>query len=150
MNPLAIAAAAAEMDGLTFLRAMAAGEIPPAPIATLLDFADIPELEEGRIVFRGVPNEHHYNPIGVVHGGYAMTLLDSAMGCAVHSTLPAGTAYTSLEVKVNFVRPITLDTGPYWLPATWCTAARGSPRRRAASSPRPPASCSRTRPRPCS
>ena len=112
MNPLAIAATAAQMDGLPFLRAMAAGEITPAPIATLLDFADIPELEEGRIVFRGTPKEEHYNPIGVVHGGWAMTLLDSAMGSAVHTTLPAGTGYTSLEVKTNFTRPITLDTGP--------------------------------------
>jgi uncharacterized protein (TIGR00369 family) len=112
MNPLAIAATAAEMDGLSFMRAMAAGEIPPAPIASLLDFADIPELDEGRVVFRGRPAPEHYNPIGMVHGGYALTLLDSAMGCAAHTTLPAGTAYTSLEIKVNFVRPITLETGP--------------------------------------
>jgi len=112
MNPLAIAASAAEMDGLAFIRAIAAGEIPPAPIAELLGFADIPEVEEGRVVFRGTPTSHHYNPIGTVHGGLAMTLLDSAMGCAVHTTLPAGTAYTSLEVKANFVRAITVDRGP--------------------------------------
>jgi uncharacterized protein (TIGR00369 family) len=69
------------------------------------------ELEEGRAVFTVEPAEYHYNPIGVVHGGLAATLLDSAMGCAVHSTLPAGAGYTTLEVKVNFVRPLTAETG---------------------------------------
>ena len=69
------------------------------------------EAEEGRVVFSAVPGEQHYNPIGVVHGGLALTLLDSAMGCAVHSTLPVGGAYTTLEVKVNFARAITRDTG---------------------------------------
>jgi len=64
------------------------------------------------VTFVGEPGEHLYNPIGVVHGGFAMTLLDSAMGCAVHTTLGVGEAYTTLEAKVNFVRPITLETGP--------------------------------------
>jgi uncharacterized protein (TIGR00369 family) len=112
MNALAIAAQGAQMDGLAFMRAMAAGEIPPAPIAATLGFDDIVELDEGHAVFRYTPREEHYNPIGSVHGGIAMTLLDSALGCAVHTTLPAGTGYTTLEVKTNFVRALTVDTGP--------------------------------------
>ena len=63
-------------------------------------------------MFTAVPDESHYNPIGSVHGGFYATLLDSVCGCAVHSTLPAGQAYTSLELKVSFLRPITVDTGP--------------------------------------
>jgi uncharacterized protein (TIGR00369 family) len=112
VNPLAIAATAAELDGLSFLRAMAKGDIPPAPIAQHLGFADIREIEHGHVVFRGVPKAEYFNPIGSIHGGWAMTLLDSAMGCAVHTSLPAGTAYTSLEVKTNFTRKIGLETGP--------------------------------------
>jgi uncharacterized protein (TIGR00369 family) len=110
VNAVALAAAGAELDGLSFLRAIASGELPAPPIARLLGF-DVVEVEEGRVVFACTPREDHYNPIGVVHGGLAMTLLDSAMGCAVHSTLPAGVPYTSLEVKTNFVRPLTADTG---------------------------------------
>jgi uncharacterized protein (TIGR00369 family) len=98
------------VTGLEFLRAIAAGELPGAPIAELLGFAPV-EAEEGRVVFAAVPDERHYNPIGTVHGGLAATLLDSAMGCAVHSTLPAGAGYTTLELKVNFTRPITTETG---------------------------------------
>jgi uncharacterized protein (TIGR00369 family) len=110
-DPLAAAARGRELDGMGHLRAMVDGDVPPPPIAVLLGFEPV-ELEEGRVVFGGDPGEHLYNPIGVVHAGWAMTLLDSAMGCAVHSTLPAGTGYTTLETKVNLVRPITLDTGP--------------------------------------
>jgi uncharacterized protein (TIGR00369 family) len=69
------------------------------------------ELEEGRVIFEGEPGEEHYNPIGVVHGGYAATLLDSALGCAVHTTLPAGVGYTSLGLEVKYLRPIERDTG---------------------------------------
>jgi uncharacterized protein (TIGR00369 family) len=98
------------MTGLEFLRAIAAGELPGAPIAELLGFEPV-EAEEGRVVFAAIPDARHYNPIGTVHGGLAATLLDSAMGCAVHSTLPAGVGYTTLELKVNFTRPITTDTG---------------------------------------
>jgi len=75
-----------------------------------MDF-QLVELEEGRAVFAVDPAEYHYNPIGVVHGGLAATLLDSAMGCAVHSMLPAGTGYTTLELKVNFIRAMTAETG---------------------------------------
>jgi uncharacterized protein (TIGR00369 family) len=112
VNPLRLAAAGAELDGLSFLHAIASGELPPAPIAETLGFADIREVEEGRVVFRGVPADAYFNPIGSIHGGWAMTLLDSAMGCAVHSTLPAGSGYTSLEVKTNFTRRIGVETGP--------------------------------------
>jgi uncharacterized protein (TIGR00369 family) len=98
------------VTGLEVLRAIAAGELPGAPIAELLGFEPI-EAEEGRVVFAAVPEAKHYNPIGSVHGGLAATLLDSAMGCAVHSTLPAGVGYTTLELKVNFTRPITAETG---------------------------------------
>ena len=110
MNAAALAAVGVELDGLAFLRRIASGELPPPPMATLLGF-DIAELEAGRVTFSCTPAEQHYNPIGMVHGGLAMTLLDSAMGCAVHSTLPAGSAYTTLEVKTNFVRALTAGTG---------------------------------------
>ena len=109
-DPLIGAAAAPTMAGIDFLRAMAAGEVPPPPIAVLLGM-DIAEVEEGRIVFTVEPSEYHYNPIGTVHGGVASTLLDSAMGCAVQSMLPAGTGYTTVELRVNFVRALTTATG---------------------------------------
>jgi uncharacterized protein (TIGR00369 family) len=98
------------MTGLELLRAIAAGEAPGAPIAELMGFEPV-EAQEGRVVFAAVPGPEHYNPIGAVHGGLAATLLDSAMGCAVHTTLPEGVGYTTLELKVNYTRPITSDTG---------------------------------------
>jgi len=98
------------MSGFEFLQKIVAGELPQPPLASLMDF-QIVELAEGRAVFAVDPAEYHYNPIGVVHGGLAATLLDSAMGCAVHSMLPAGTGYTTLELKVNFIRAITAETG---------------------------------------
>jgi uncharacterized protein (TIGR00369 family) len=98
------------MSGLAFMRAIRDGELPPPPIAALMGMT-VTDVDEGRAVFAAEPAEFHYNPIGVVHGGLAATLLDSALGCAVQTTLEAGVAYTTLEVKVNFVRPITLDTG---------------------------------------
>ena len=98
------------MSGLEFLQKIVSGELSPPPLAALMNF-DLVELREGYAVFAIDPAEYHYNPIGVVHGGVAATLLDSAMGCAVHSTLPAGAAYTTLEIKVNFVRAMTSETG---------------------------------------
>jgi uncharacterized protein (TIGR00369 family) len=98
------------MTGLELLRAIAAGNAPGAPIAELMGFEPV-EAEEGRVLFAAVPGPEHYNPIGTVHGGLAATLLDSAMGCAVHTTLPEGTGYTTLELKINFTRPISSDTG---------------------------------------
>ena len=109
-DPFAGLRAARTMTGLEYLRAIARRELPAPPIAATLDFT-IDTIEEGCVVFAIEPQEFHYNPIGVVHGGLAATLCDSAMGCAVHSTLPAGTAYTTLELKVNLVRALTKDTG---------------------------------------
>jgi len=110
-DPRAAARDALKVDGLAYLQAMIAGKHPRAPIAELLGF-ELAEIAAGFAAFTCTPGEHHYNPIGVVHGGLACTLLDSAMGCAVNSTLKAGTGYTTLELKVNLVRPVTADTGP--------------------------------------
>jgi uncharacterized protein (TIGR00369 family) len=107
---MAIAAVGRELPGLEYMRAIRSGEIPPAPIAVLMNFS-VAELEEGKAVFEGEPGEEHYNPIGVVHGGYASTILDSALGCAVHTTLPAGVGYTSQTLEVKYLRPITRDIG---------------------------------------
>ena len=107
---MAALALAAEMTGLEFMRALFSGKLPPPPITATMGFSG-GEAQEGKVTFFGETGEHLYNPIGVVHGGFAMTLLDSAMGCAVHTMLSAGEAYTTLETKVNFVRPITAETG---------------------------------------
>lgn len=109
-DPLATAAQGATMSGLEYMTALVTGTLPPPPIAVTMRLRPV-ELEEGRVVFEGEPGEEHYNPIGVVHGGYAATLLDSALGCAVHTTLPVGVAYTSLGLEAKFVRPISRDTG---------------------------------------
>src|SRR5579862_9866785 len=87
------------MRGIDSLRAMVAGELPPPPVAFLLDMRLV-EVEEGRVVFAGEPAEYQYNPLGSVHGGVTATLLDSALGCAVQSVLPQGTGYTTIELKV--------------------------------------------------
>ncbi|GAA1559919.1 PaaI family thioesterase [Brevibacterium picturae] len=99
------------MDGIDFLRKMAAGEVPGAPIGAHIGM-QIAEVGEGTVTFHCHPDESHYNPIGMVHGGLVCTLLDSALGCAVHTTLPAGTGYTSIEIKVNYLRPVSKDSGP--------------------------------------
>src|SRR5436189_6401489 len=109
-DPRVFAEAGQGLSGLELLQKVVAGELPRPPIADLMNF-DLVELSEGRAVFTVEPGEYHYNPIGVVHGGLAATLLDSAMGCAVHSTLPAGGGYTTLEIKVNYIRPMTAETG---------------------------------------
>ena len=109
-DPLATAARGREMSGLEFLEAIRAGLVPPPPIAVLLGFS-IVELAEGRTTFAVVPDEYHYNPIGVVHGGVAAALLDTAMGCAVQSKLPRGRAYTTLDVQVRYLRPLTRASG---------------------------------------
>jgi uncharacterized protein (TIGR00369 family) len=101
----------ATRPGLDLLRDMIAGKLPGPPIASVLSFT-LAAVENGFVVFEGTPKFEFYNPLGTVHGGWAATLLDSAMACAVHSTLPAGQAYTTLEFKLNCVRPITIDTGP--------------------------------------
>ena len=97
-------------SGLEFLRAMIAGERPAAPIGKHIGFR-LAEVEPGRAVFEGEPGPHLLNPLGAVHGGFALTLIDSACGCAVHTELDVGIGYTSVETKVNFVRPIAPDCG---------------------------------------
>jgi uncharacterized protein (TIGR00369 family) len=109
-DPMPSAEAGRGMSGIEYLRAIRDGRIPPPPIALTLEMRLV-EVEEGRALFECEPAEFHYNPIGVVHGGLAMTLLDSAMGCAVQSLLPAGVGYTTLEIKVNLVRALTMETG---------------------------------------
>ena len=100
----------AGLSGLEQLRAIIAADTPP-PINTTMGFALV-EIEEGRAVFEGSPDRSVYNPIGSVHGGYAATLLDSACGCAVHSSLPAGQGYTTLELKVSYHRALSETSGP--------------------------------------
>jgi uncharacterized protein (TIGR00369 family) len=93
-------------SGLQLFQALLAGELPPPPMAVTLGFT-LMRIEQGFAVFQGRPDVNYYNPMGTVHGGWFATLLDSAMGCAVHSTLPAGKAYTTLELKLNLVRALT-------------------------------------------
>ena len=99
------------LSGLEMLRRMMTGELPAPPIAEPLGFRLV-EVEGGRAVFEGVPGPQLLNPLGSVHGGYALTLIDSACGCAVHSELDAGIGYTTVETKVNFTRAIDPDGGP--------------------------------------
>ncbi len=96
--------------GLEGLTAMLRGEIPPPPIAELMGIR-IAEVEKGRVVFEGDPGEHLFNPIGVVHGGFAATILDSALGCSIHSVLPAGVGYTTTDLHVRYLRAIRGDSG---------------------------------------
>lgn len=105
------------LSGLEFLRAMAAGEIPPPPIGLLLGFT-IESAEPGSVTFGFQPAEHHYNPNCVVHGGVAATLLDTVVGCAVTTLLPFGTTCATLELKVSYIRSLTADS-----PWTRCTGA---------------------------
>jgi uncharacterized protein (TIGR00369 family) len=109
-DPHAFLRLAAGLPGLEVMRRMAAGELPQPAIAQTLGFRLV-EVDGGRAVFEGEPAEFHYNPIGTVHAGYALTLLDSAMGCALVTTLEADTPWTTLEVKANFTRALTVETG---------------------------------------
>ncbi len=105
-DPMPTAALGSELSGIEYMRAIVAGEVPPPPMAVVMRMGPV-EVEPGRAVFEGEPGEEHYNPIGVVHGGYAATLLDSALGCAVHTTLERGEAYTTLTLEVKLVRAVT-------------------------------------------
>ena len=109
-DPSELLNAVRTLSGIDFLQRVIAGQLPPPPMARLMEMRLI-EVARGRAVFAAVPGEYHYNPLGVVHGGFGATLLDSAMGCAVHSTLDAGDQYTTLEFKINFLRPLTAATG---------------------------------------
>jgi uncharacterized protein (TIGR00369 family) len=109
-DPVASLKAAAGRGGIEVLRAIEGGELPPPPVARLLGF-EIEQISEGLVTFAFEPAEFHYNPLGTVHGGIVTTVLDSAMGCAVQSRLRAGLTYTTLELKVNFLRPVRVTTG---------------------------------------
>jgi uncharacterized protein (TIGR00369 family) len=110
-DPAAIAGVAAGMSGAEFFAAIGSGEIPPPPIMQALDLEGA-AFGDGTASFRLTPREYHYNPIGSVHGGIFATMLDSACGCAVHTKLPRGVFYTSLDLSVKFLRPVTVATGP--------------------------------------
>lgn len=109
-DPALSAGAVRTSAGLELMQALARGDLPGAPIAATLGFT-LDEVAPGRVQFSVEPGEFHYNPIGSVHGGVYATLLDSATGCAVHTMLPAGVGYTSLDLTVKFLRPITVGTG---------------------------------------
>lgn len=111
------------MAGIDYLRALIDRRFPPPPIASVLQF-DLIAAEAGRVTFTCEPDESTYNPVGAVHGGLVCTLLDSAAGCALHSVLPAGRWYTSVEIKVNYLRAVRLDTGT--LTATGTVVRAGS------------------------
>ena len=110
-DPMITAAGALERSGLETMQAIRDGVLPPPPIARLLQMG-ITSLENGRVEFTCVLDESVYNPIGVVHGGLVCTLLDTVAGCAVHTTLPAGVAYTSIELKVSYLRAVHAGSGP--------------------------------------
>ena len=112
-DPLIGAGAAPGLSGLDYLRGVARGEFPAPPIGQTLGF-DIPQeqdVQQGKVTFRLRPEEFHYNPIGSVHGGVYATLLDSALGCAIHTMLPAGVGYTTLDLAVKYLRPLRLGMG---------------------------------------
>jgi uncharacterized protein (TIGR00369 family) len=126
-DPLALSDAMAGRSGLELMQLMAAGELPPPPIANTLDFRLV-RAERGEAVFECQPAEFHYNPIGIVHAGLAMTLMDSAMGLAFVTTLDEPVGWTTLEVKSNFTRALTVDTG-----VVRCTGTIVHPGRRVAT-----------------
>jgi uncharacterized protein (TIGR00369 family) len=109
-DPMITAAAGRPLPGVDFLRAIKDGTIAPPPIAALFGL-QIREVEVGRVVFECEPDESAYNPIGVVHGGLVCTLADTVAGCAVQTTLDAGVAYTSIDLNVSYLRPVTKDSG---------------------------------------
>jgi uncharacterized protein (TIGR00369 family) len=109
-DPGATVAALGGRAGIDVLRAMIAGELPPPPVAMMMGFEAV-EFDVGRAVFALTPGETHYNPLGTVHGGVIATLLDSAAGCAVHSTLPHGSGYTTVDLHTTFLRPVTAASG---------------------------------------
>jgi uncharacterized protein (TIGR00369 family) len=109
-DPVASWKAASGLGGIEVLRAIEGGDLPAPPVARLLGM-EVEQVSEGLVTFAFEPAEYHYNPLGTVHGGYAATLLDSAMGCSVHSTLAPGDTYTTLELKINYLRALTHETG---------------------------------------
>ena len=122
-DPIASVASVRDLSGLEALRTTIAGNVPPPPIAVLMNMRLV-EVSEGRAVFEAEPGEEHYNPVGVVHGGFALTLLDSALGCAIHTTLPVGAIYGTIDVHARLVRAITKDTGTVRCEATVVNISR--------------------------
>jgi uncharacterized protein (TIGR00369 family) len=110
VDPAQVLAETVSLSGLEYMQGLRDGTIPPPPIAVLMQFRPV-EVEAGRVVFECDPSQAHYNPIGMVHGGLVCTILDTATGCAAHSTLAAGVGYTSVEIKVNYLRPVLSTTG---------------------------------------
>ena len=98
------------LSGLDYMRQLMAGELPPSGMGRLMNFRLV-EVSEGRAVFAVKPDERHYNGIGIAHGGLAATLLDSALGCAINTMMPPGRIFTTLEMKINYVRPLRRETG---------------------------------------
>ncbi len=109
-DPATGAAEAINMTGYDYLQAMLNGNLPVPPVLMTLDLQAV-SFEKGAAVFSFIPQEFHYNPIGSVHGGVITAILDSAMGCSLQSLLPAGTGYTTLDLKINFLKAITLKSG---------------------------------------
>ena len=100
-----------QLSGLAYFRKMMSGEVPRAPMTALLNLRLL-EADKGRVVFGAVPGRSHYNGMGVVHGGLVATLLDSALGCAINTLAPPGKVFTTLEIKINYTRPLTGEVGP--------------------------------------
>ncbi|MDJ0412293.1 PaaI family thioesterase [Rhodococcoides fascians] len=123
VDPAEVLKTASTMSGLDAIRALVSGELPPPPIAALMQFSPV-LVETGKVVFECEPSEAHYNPIGMVHGGLVCTLLDTVLGCAAHTTLPAGTGYTSIDINVSYQRPVHSHSGP--LTATGTVVKSGS------------------------
>lgn len=109
-DPQPTADATQQLSGLEVLQGISAGKLPRPPVFVTLAIDPV-EVEPGRVVFEMTPAEWHYNPLGTVHGGVLATLADTALGCSVHSRLPAGTGYTTQGINVSFLRPVTIDTG---------------------------------------
>ncbi len=109
-DPLVGAALAKTMSGLEYIQGLIDGSVPAPPIVNLMKMRPV-SAEVGKVTFTCDPDESHYNPIGTVHGGLVCTLLDSVLGCAVQTTLPKGQGYTSLEIKISYLRPVLADTG---------------------------------------
>ena len=124
-DPLATAMLMRDRDGVDAVRAMMNGEIPPAPIAKLFGFR-LHMVEPGKVQLSIVPDESHYNPLGMVHGGVMATVLDTVMGCSVQSVLPRGRGYTTLNISVNYIRSITIATGEVFAEGTIIHAGRST------------------------
>lgn len=109
-DPRAAVRVGSELNGLELMEKIVSGDVPPPPIMVLMN-ARLVKVSDGRAIFEAQPAEYHFNPMNHIHGGFAATLLDSAMGCAIHTTLSTGVAYTTVEIKINYVRPLSNRVG---------------------------------------